>query len=45
MNNLYLPINKVSDYKCYSVYDKDTIRAYVQQPQLDMVYEFYLNNL
>ena len=47
MNNLYLPINKVSDYKCYSVYDKDTIRAYVQQPQLDSTsqyVDFYINS-
>ena len=47
MNKLYLPIEKVSDYKCYSVIDKDTIRAYVQQPQLDsssQYVDFYINS-
>ena len=29
MNNIYVPI---LDYACYVVYDKDTIRAYHQQP-------------
>ena len=29
MNNIYLPS---LDYACYVVYDKDTIRAYHQQP-------------
>ena len=44
---IYLPIKNVSDYKCYSVYDKDTIRAYVQQPQLDsssQYVDFYINS-
>lgn len=47
MKNIYLPIDKVSDYKCYSVYDKDTIRAYVQQPQLDSTsqyVDFFINS-
>lgn len=47
MNKIYLPIENVSDYKCYSVYDKDTIRAYVQQPQLDsssQYVDFYINS-
>lgn len=47
MNNIYLPIEKVSDYKCYSVLDRDTIRAYVQQPQLDSTsqyVDFYINS-
>lgn len=47
MNKIYLPIENISDYKCYSVYDKDTIRAYVQQPQLDsssQYVDFYINS-
>ena len=28
MNNIYLPIENVNDFACYSVLDKDTIRAY-----------------
>ena len=47
MKNIYLPINNVNDYACYSVYDKDTIRAYVQKPQLDsssQYVDFYINS-
>ena len=44
---IYLPIKNITDFKCYSVYDKDTIRAYVQQPQLDsssQYVDFYINS-
>ncbi len=47
MNKIYLPIENISDYKCYSVSDQDTIRAYVQQPQLDsssQYVDFYINS-
>ena len=47
MNNLYLPIENVSDFKCYSVLDRETIRAYVQQPQLDsssQYVDFFINS-
>lgn len=47
MNKIYLPIENISDFKCYSVYDKDTIRAYIQQPQLDsssQYVDFYINS-
>ena len=47
MNNLYLPIENVSDFKCYSVLDRETIRAYVQQPQLDsssQYLDFFINS-
>lgn len=47
MSNIYLPIDNVSDFACYSVYDKDTIRAYHSQPQLDSSSEyvdFYINS-
>ena len=47
MNKIYLPIENISDYKCYSVLDKDTIRAYVQQPKIDsssQYVDFYINS-
>lgn len=47
MNHIYLPVDNVSDFACYSVYDKDTIRAYYTQPQLDSssdYVDFYVNN-
>lgn len=47
MNNIYLPIDNVNDFACYSIYDKDTIRAYKTQPQLDSTSEyvdFYINS-
>lgn len=40
MTNIYLPIDNVSDFACYSVYDKDTIRAYYTQPQIDSSSEY-----
>ena len=46
MNNIYLPIDNVSDFACYSVYDKDTVRAYYTKPALDSSSEyvdFYIN--
>lgn len=47
MNNIYLPIENINDYACYSVLDKDTIRAYRTQPQIDSSSEyvdFYINS-
>lgn len=47
MKNIYLPIENVNDFACYSVFDKDTIRAYKTQPQLDSTSEyvdFYINS-
>lgn len=47
MNNLYLPIDNVDDFACYSVYDQDTIRAYYSMPQLDSssnYVDFYINS-
>ena len=47
MNNIYLPIDSVNDFACYSVLDKDTIRAYRTQPQIDSSSEyvdFYINS-
>lgn len=47
MDNIYLPINNVNDFACYSVYDKDTVRAYYTKPALDSSSEyvdFYINS-
>lgn len=47
MKNIYLPIENVNDFACFSVYDKDTIRAYKTQPQLESSSEyvdFYINS-
>lgn len=47
MDNIYLPIDNVNDFACYSVYDKDTIRAYRTMPTIngrsDYV-DFYINS-
>lgn len=47
MDNIYLPINNVNDFACYSIYDKDTLRAYYTKPALDSSSEyvdFYINS-
>lgn len=47
MVNIYLPVDNVSDFACYSVYDKDTIRAYVTMPQVNSssnYVDFYINS-
>lgn len=47
MDNIYLPIDNVNDFACYSIYDKDTIRAYYTQPQLESssnYVDFYINS-
>ena len=47
MNNIYLPIDNFNDFACYSIYDKDTIRAYYTQPQIDSssdYVDFYINS-
>ena len=47
MKNIYLPVDSVSDFACYSVVDKDTIRAYSQRPQLNSssnYVDFYINS-
>lgn len=47
MDNIYLPIDNLNDFACYSIYDKDTVRAYRSQPQLDSSSEyvdFYVNS-
>lgn len=47
MDNIYLPIDNVNDFACYSIYDKDTIRAYYTQPRLESssnYVDFYINS-
>lgn len=47
MSKIYLPINNVSDYECYVVLDKDTIRAYNNTPRLNSSSnydDFYVNS-
>lgn len=47
MDHIYLPIDKVSDFACYSVYDKDTLRAYYTQPAVDSssdYVDFFINS-
>lgn len=47
MKNIFLPVDNVSDFACYSVIDKDTIRAYSTMPQLNSssnYVDFYINS-
>lgn len=47
MKNIYLPIDNVNDFKCYSVLDKDTIRAYYSKPAYNSnsdYIDFYINS-
>lgn len=47
MYNIYLPIDNVDEFACYSVYNEDTIRAYVNMPQIDSssnYVDFYINS-
>lgn len=47
MDNLYLPIENVNDFACYSIYDKDTVRAYYTKPAIDSSSEyvdFFINS-
>lgn len=47
MNNIYLPVDNVSDFKCYEVRDKDTIRAYYSKPAVNSssdYIDFYINS-
>mgnify|MGYP006331623239 FL=1 len=47
MENIYLPICNVNDFACYSIYDKDTVRAYYTKPALDSssnYVDFFINS-
>lgn len=32
---LFVPVENISDYACYSVYDRETVRAYRTMPRVD----------
>lgn len=47
MEHIYLPIDNVGDFACYSVYDKDTIRAYKTKPAINSnsdYVDFFVNS-
>ena len=47
MNNIYLPVDNVTDFKCYEIRDKDTIRAYYNKPAINSssdYIDFYINS-
>lgn len=47
MEHIYLPIENVSDFKCYYIYNSDTIRAYKKVPQVNSTsdyVDFYINS-
>ena len=47
MESIYLPVENISDFQCYSVKDKDTIRAYKKVPSINSnsdYVDFYINS-
>lgn len=47
MEHIYLPIENVSDFACYVVRDKDTVRAYYSKPAINSnsdYVDFYVNS-
>lgn len=46
MKNIYLPIEDFDIYSCYVIYNKDTIRAYKNNPTLgENIYtDFFINS-
>ena len=46
MGLIYVPVDDISDYSCYVVYDSQTIRAYYSSPVIgDNNYtDFYVNS-
>lgn len=47
MQNIYVPVEKISDFKCYVVHDKDTIRAYYNKPAYNSssgYVDFFINS-
>lgn len=44
---IYVPVDNISDYACYSVLDKDTIRAYTNSPNYNTTSnytDFFINS-
>lgn len=47
MENIYLPVDNITDFKCYVVQDKDTIRAYFKKPAYNSssdYVDFFINS-
>lgn len=47
MKNIYIPVENIYDYACYSVQDMNTIRAYVSTPRANSTSnytDFYINS-
>lgn len=47
MENIYVPVDNINDFKCYVVYDKDTIRAYYKKPAYNSnsdYVDFFINS-
>lgn len=47
MNYIYFPVDDVSDFACYTVKDKDTLRAYYTKPSINSnsdYIDFYINS-
>ena len=47
MEHIYLPIDNINDFECYSIYNSETIRAYYNEPQLNSssdYIDFYINS-
>ena len=47
MEHIFLPVENVSDFACYSVIDKDTIRAYKSMPAINSssdYVDFFINS-
>ena len=37
---VYVPVNDINDYACYTVFDSNTIRAYKQTPTINANNEY-----
>ena len=46
MYKYYVPVESISDYSCYVVFDSNTIRAYYYQPVIgtNLYTDFYVNS-
>lgn len=47
MKNIYLPVDNVSDFACYSIRSSEYIRAYKNMPQINSssdYVDFYINS-
>lgn len=47
MNKIYIPLEEGESYACYTIYDKDTVRAYVSTPAINSTSnytDYYVNS-